>query len=167
MGQGPIIPCKVKHVPYTLNILHCPCIISLSIKIQLNILVRQYVPCYLCYIICNIFQLTLSHQQAGKIQGNVCACMCVCVCVCVCVCGCTIMLQNAQYVNSNSILGFLSLGDIKKGCIQGGGCRAAAPQNPTNWNFKHRFCRYYDIKRFMWFTFQPESATEFGKWLVH
>jgi hypothetical protein len=46
----------------------------------------------------------------------------------------------------------------------GGGC--SPPQTPQNRNLKNTFCRYY-IRSFMWFTFQPKSATEIGWWLVH
>jgi hypothetical protein len=48
----------------------------------------------------------------------------------------------------------------------GGGCRATAPQTPQNEiKKKHRFCRYYEIRRFTWFTPQLKSATGVG-WLV-
>jgi hypothetical protein len=42
------------------------------------------------------------------------------------------------------------------------------PPNPPKPKFKkHRFCGYYDIKSFTWFTLQPKSATEISWWLVH
>jgi len=40
----------------------------------------------------------------------------------------------------------------------GNGSRTAAPPEPK---FKNTFCIKDDIKHFMWFTFRPESATEF------
>jgi hypothetical protein len=50
----------------------------------------------------------------------------------------------------------------------GGGCRAVAPPNLPEPKFKkHRFCRYCDIRCFMWFTLQPKPVTEIGWWLVH
>jgi hypothetical protein len=48
------------------------------------------------------------------------------------------------------------------------GCSSPPPQNPPKPKFiKHRFFRYYDIKSFTWFTFQPKSTTEIGWLLVH
>jgi hypothetical protein len=42
----------------------------------------------------------------------------------------------------------------------GGGCRAAAPLPKIEIKKKHRFCIHNYIKRFMWFTLKPNSASE-------
>jgi hypothetical protein len=40
-----------------------------------------------------------------------------------------------------------------------GGC--SPPPKPPKPKFKkHKFCRYYDIESFTWFSLQPKSATE-------
>jgi hypothetical protein len=54
-----------------LNIVHCPRIISLLIKIKPHTLIRQYIYIYiLYYIISNTFRLRSNHHQGDKKKGK-------------------------------------------------------------------------------------------------
>jgi hypothetical protein len=59
----------------------------------------------------------------------------------------------------------------KQGRTQGVGEAAGLHPPPINHLKlkikKHRFCRYYGIKSFTWFSLQLKSATEIRWWLVH
>jgi hypothetical protein len=49
----------------------------------------------------------------------------------------------------------------------GGGQPHCSPPNPSKPKLKkNRFCRYYGIESFTWFTLQLKSATKIGWWLV-
>jgi hypothetical protein len=49
----------------------------------------------------------------------------------------------------------------REGGVGGGPCWAVDPP-PQNLNLKNKFYWHDDIKRFMWFTPQPKSATTAG-----
>lgn len=56
----------------------------------------------------------------------------------------------------------------RRACRGGRGLQSGSP--PTKSKKKKKiqsFCRHDDMKRFMWFSLQPKSATEIDQWLVH
>jgi hypothetical protein len=70
--------------------------------------------------------------------------------------------ENAGWYNKLGRDRFNSGAHPKKG-----GCQAAPPQTPPKPKFKkHRFCSYYDIKSYTWFTLKPKSVTKISWWLV-